>query len=223
MDNNSLIPYDGIPTELVEAQKKKFEEAITNLITGTTPKDFIFQREAGKRRDGSPVYVDYVPGWWFISQLNALFGYFWDFEIEEQAIGTENCWVRGKLTIKDPRTNLTVTKSAFGGSKLKSKDNPAIDIGDDLKSAATDALKKAATLLGVAADVYGRREVKEETSGKAKLIALYNLAEKKGVTKEVIATFSDNLFKKSPEELTEADILILMGEVRKKAAEGEKE
>lgn len=221
MDNDSLIPYNGIPPELVEVQKKKQEESLTNLITGITPKDFIFQREAGKRRDGSPVYVDYVPGWWFIGQLNALFGYFWDFEISEHGIGEYSCWVKGKLTVRSATTGLTVTKTAFGGSKLKSKDNPAIDIGDDLKSAATDALKKAATLLGLAADVYGRREVKEETSGKARLNSLYKLAEKKGMSEEEVALLSKKEFKEPPELLTESDILTLMGKVREVSSKGE--
>ena len=205
----SLIPYDSIPTELVEAQKAKYLGALTNLVTGVTPKDAIFQRPVGKGVD-----VAYVPGWWFISQLNALFGYYWDFEIEDQGIGENNCWVRGKLTVKDPRTGLTVTKSSFGGSKLKSKENSAIDIGDDLKSASTDALKKAATLFGIASDVYGRRETQEETKSKAQLEGLYKVGESKGLDKAVVATISERMFGKSPDELTEIDVLALIREVR---------
>lgn len=211
--DKSLIRTDGIPPELIELQKSKRTAALTNLVSGKTPKEVVFPKPMGRGRN-----VDYVPGWWFVEQLNALFGYYWDFEIEDQGIGEGNCWVRGKLTVKDPVSDLTVTKSAFGGSRLKSKENPAIDIGDDLKSAATDALKKAATLLGIAADVYGKREVQEETTSEKQLVTLYSIAEKKGVTKEEVASMSSKKFGKSPEELAEVDILALIGEVRSLAA-----
>lgn len=210
MVDRSLIRYDGIPPELVEAQKAKQLAALTCLITGETPKDVIFQRKVSKDRE-----VDYVPGWWFINQLNALFGYFWDFEIEAQEIGQENCWVRGKLTIKDPKSGLSVTKTAFGGSKIKSRDNPAIDIGDDLKAAATDSLKKAATLLGLASDIYGKREVLTETLGtRSQLQSLYTIGEKKGIGRDEIVKLSMDKYQKNPEELESIDVLTLLREVR---------
>ena len=84
----SLIRVNGKDPELEGLQRAKFDEAIRNLVTGTTPKDVIFQRPA---RGG--LQVAYVPGWWFIQQLNALFGYLWDFEILEQDIGKRQVWV----------------------------------------------------------------------------------------------------------------------------------
>jgi len=211
VDNDSLISYTEIPPELAEAQKKKYTEALTNLVEGKTPKDVVYQRKVSKDRE-----VDYVPGWWFISQLNALFGYNWDFEILDQAIGTDNIWVKGKLTVRS-KSGMTITKTAYGGSRIKSKDNPAIDIGDDLKSAATDALKKAATLLGMASDIYGRREVLTETMGtRAQLQSLYSVGEKKGVGKDVIEKLSQEKFKKSTEELEAIDVLTLIREIRSK-------
>lgn len=216
-----LIPEEGGFLEegqpdLGKIQKEKYQKALTNLVSGQTPKDAVFQKPMGRG-----VSVDYVPGWWFVEQLNALFGYYWDFEIESHEVGTESCWVKGKLTIKDPKSNLTVTKSAFGGSKIKSKGNPAIDIGDDLKSAATDALKKAATLLGIAADIYGRREVQSETSSKTQLTSLYSIAEKRSISKEKIEELSQKEFSKSLDELTEIDILALIRKVRSLATEKE--
>ena len=70
-ENRSLISVETGENELLEIQKTKYKEAITNLVTGKTPKDVVFQRPAGRG-----VNVDYVPGWWFVGQLNALFGYF---------------------------------------------------------------------------------------------------------------------------------------------------
>ena len=217
-ENKSLIsvPEEGGYLEegkpdLGKIQRSKYEEAITNLVTGATPREVVFQRPAGRG-----VNVDYVPGWWFVGQLNALFGYFWDFEIIDHAVGDNQCWVKGKLTIKDPKTGLTVTKSAFGGSKLKSKENQAIDIGDDLKTAATDALKKAATLLGIAADIYGKREKLDETAASSsQLKALYKAGEGKGLTKEQVDALSEKLFKDTPAKLETVKVLQLLNEIRK--------
>lgn len=205
----SLISTDI--QELVDILEGKNKEALSNLVRGQTPKEVIFQRPAGKG-----VNVDYVPGWWFIQQLNALFGYFWDFEIEEQGIGEDSCWVRGKLTVQVPSNPLTkVVKTAFGGCKLKSKGNPAIDIGDDLKAAATDALKKAATLLGMASDIYGKREIQSETGGtKAQLVTLFKVGEDRGLDKKAVTDISTKLFSKGPEELESIDVLALIREVR---------
>ena len=216
MDSLIKVPKEvagsknNLPAELSEIQDRKYNEALTNLITGKTPKDVVYQRKISQKAS-----ADYVPGWWFIGQLNALFGYYWDFEIEDQGIGTENCWVRGKLTVKDPNTGITVSKSSFGGSKLKSKENSAIDIGDDLKSAATDSLKKAATLLGIASDIYGKREIISETTGaKEQLNSLYEIGESRGMTKEQVDNYCREKKSSLPDELDTADILGLMTELR---------
>jgi hypothetical protein len=213
MENNSLIVPDdntvGIDT-LNSIQIEKRNTALTNLITGKTPKSVIFQKPQG----GGSV-ADYVPGWWFVEQLNSLFGYYWDFEIVDQFIGQDQIWVKGKLTVKSPTSDITVTKTAFGGSKIKSKANPAIDIGDDLKSAATDALKKAATLLGIAADVYGQREVLSSTAPqKTQLDSLYRIGLKKGMDKAAVADFVKGKLKQPIDELEAAAILGMINIIR---------
>ena len=59
--------------------------------------------------------------------------------------------VLGELRVGD------TVKQAFGGSDItRSRDGGnSISVADDLKSAATDALKKCATLFGVALHLYG--------------------------------------------------------------------
>ena len=42
------------------------------------------------------------------------------------------------------------------------KSGGMLDYGNDLKSACTDSLKKAASLLGIASDIYGKSEFKQE-------------------------------------------------------------
>jgi hypothetical protein len=69
----------------------------------------------------------------------------------------------GKLTIQSNGT--TITKMQFGNKEIICKrgtDQP-LSIGNDLKSATTDALKKCAAELGIAADIYNAEEFREVT------------------------------------------------------------
>lgn len=78
-----------------------------------------------------------------------------------------------KMTDKEGRTveidEVRLRKSSFGGSDIKiyskgENAGMAMDVGDDLKSAASDLLKKCASLFGICSDLYGKRE-KEAESG----------------------------------------------------------
>ena len=162
----SIVPIDQSEKrdELRELQQKKLEQAVSNLVRGKTPKSAVMKRQA---RGG--MSVDYVPGWYMVDQLNALFNYKWDFDIVEQGIfNNKQVWVKGKLIAHTSQGD--IVKMAFGGSDIKtSKDGTVIDIGDDFKAAATDAMKKAATLFGIAADVYGKREKEEGEEPKKEL------------------------------------------------------
>lgn len=77
----------------------------------------------------------------------------WDFSVEKYEIFDEEVVVLGKLVIEG-----TMTKFAFGGSPItRSRDGRPLSIADDLKSAASDALKKSASLAGVALELHGGR------------------------------------------------------------------
>lgn len=215
--DKELVPVRDEFADLQEIKKQKYEAALANLITGKTPKDVIYQRPI---RGGAS--VDYVPGWWFIEQLNSLFGYLWDFEVSDQNIGQKQVWVKGKLTVKT-LDGLTVSKTAFGGSDIKTysdrsdKAGLVIDIGDDLKAAATDSLKKAATLLGLASDIYGQREIIEQTGpGKSQLDALYKVGTSKGMDKEKVDDFCMQKHGKLPNEIETVLVLGLIQEFRQK-------
>lgn len=219
VDNDkSLIPLPGDEfPDLEEIKKSKYEAALRNLITGITPRDVIYQKPA---RGGAD--IDYVPGWWFVEQLNALFGYLWDFEVVEQFVGEKQVWVKGKLTVKSS-SGLTVSKTAFGGSDIKKysdrseKAGQVIDIGDDLKAAATDAMKKASTLLGMAADIYGKREKLEQgRSDKSQLNALYKVGSSKDMSKEQVDDLCMKKHDKTPDELESIEVLGLISELRSK-------
>ena len=128
-------------------------------IGAVTPSEFIRTRPGRGGKTFSYVEAGYV-----IDLLNTTFNGMWDFNIEEQQVGQGQVWVRGKLTVKFPVYNPdksihsieTLSKTQFGGSDIKTAQGTttAIDIADDLKAAASDSLKKCASLFGFAADIY---------------------------------------------------------------------
>ena len=106
-----------------------------------------------KQRQGNFGHIlDYVEGHVVTSRLNDAFEGNWSFEIVKYRIlkETKEVIVLGKLIAEN------VTKMAFGSKEMAiNKDtNAIISLGDDLKSASTDALKKAASLLGVGLYLY---------------------------------------------------------------------
>jgi hypothetical protein len=91
----------------------------------------------------------YVEGAEYIRRLNDAFESEWSFEIVQHHIRDTEVLVIGQLTAAG------VTKMAFGGSSITvSREGEVVSIADDLKAAATDALKKAASLLGVGLHLY---------------------------------------------------------------------
>lgn len=140
-----------------------------------TPKEHISERPAkggGKWSYVTGVYVKKI--------LNLMFGWDWDFEIVDEKfdLGIGQCYVKGKLTCRTQ--NKTIVKMQFGRADIKFKtewiptEQPdgstknikttttqPLDIGNDLKAATTDALKKCASELGIASDVYAPNEFKE--------------------------------------------------------------
>ena len=105
---------------------------------------------------------DYVTGTYIKKVLNYTFGFQWDFEIKEHGEKGNMVWVLGKLTIKDNNGKPRIIKEQFGRADVKQKKTGGdLDFGNDLKAAATDALKKCASELGIASDIYGKNEFKE--------------------------------------------------------------
>lgn len=124
-----------------------------------TPQNHIYERPA----KGGGVW-QYVTGTYVKKVLNYTFGWAWNFEIKDHGKEGRLIWVLGKLTILHPKTfQPMMIKEQFGRAEAKTKKNSDdyLDYGNDLKAAATDALKKCAAELGIASDVYGKNEFKE--------------------------------------------------------------
>lgn len=105
-----------------------------------------------KTRPGSfGADLSYVEAHEYVKRLNQALDGVWSFEITAHQVTDAECIVIGKLTADN------VVKMAFGGSDIKRRKETGeiICLADDLKSASTDALKKAASLLGVGLHLYG--------------------------------------------------------------------
>lgn len=116
-----------------------------DILTRPFPPEVVKQRQgqAGK-------VLSYVETHTVISRLNEGCEA-WDFTVEKYEVLDDEVVVLGKLVIEG-----TVTKFAFGGSAItRDRDGRAVSVADDLKSAASDALKKSASLLGVGLELYG--------------------------------------------------------------------
>ncbi len=107
-----------------------------------------------KQRDGNfGKRLDYIEGHAVIQRLNEALDAQWSFAILEHHIlkETDEVMVLGQLKTGE------VVKSQFGSSRItraKETGEP-ISLADDYKAAATDSLKKCATMLGVGLHLYG--------------------------------------------------------------------
>ena len=110
-----------------------------------------FSPEMIKQREGiHGQMLDYVEGWAVIERLNQAFESDWTFEVEQHEILDEEVLVLGRFRADG------IVKMQFGSNAITRAEETGkpISIGDDLKGAATDALKKCASLLGVGLQLY---------------------------------------------------------------------
>src|SRR5688572_12144160 len=110
-----------------------------------------FAPEQIKQRHGTNGDVlDYIEGSAVIQRLNECFDSEWIFEIQEHRTYDDEVVVLGKLTAQG------VTKAQFGKSRITRSrvDKSIVSLGDDLKAATTDCLKKCATMFGIGLHLY---------------------------------------------------------------------
>jgi hypothetical protein len=95
-----------------------------------------------------------------------MMGWDWSFEIISKEVLYGEAIVMGKLTCNS--NGKSIVKMQFGNKDIiyrketdKDGNRVPLSIGNDLKAAATDALKKCAAELGIAADIYNKMDFKE--------------------------------------------------------------
>ena len=124
-----------------------------DVLTKPFRKDQLKQREG--QRGKVLTYVDVAA---VIERLNEACES-WSFEVMKHEIQDGEAIVLGKLTADG------VVKMTFGGSNITvDRVGSIVSLADDLKAAASDALKKAASMLGVGLELYGgsRRDERDE-------------------------------------------------------------
>ena len=147
------------------------EKQVIKLVQ-RTPDQFVLRRK-GK----AGMAFSYVTGHYIKKVLNFTFGWNWDFRIVKQEVfGMGELWAQvitqGELTVKDDAGH-TITKADVGKQDIKYRKDTRIplDLGNDFKGSATDCLKRCAVQLGIAGDVYGNQEYREETGQEVVQIA----------------------------------------------------
>jgi hypothetical protein len=153
--------------EQISRTKSIFNSNQVQKIFNSTASRFKYQRPAKGGGQWTYVKSSYVR-----KVLDGIFGFDWDFEIEtsvseafEIAKVTKVCVVKGTLTgrVEFEGKLRAIKKTQFGRSEVKFKKDSVetLDFGNDMKAATSDCLKKCASLLGIAADVYEAEEFQE--------------------------------------------------------------
>lgn len=165
------------PTSAVSVHDRE-EQDIYRQATALFPTE----KYQTDRRGG--VDITYLEGETITTRLNETFLYGWAFEVVADGINedADECWAHGRLTVWRRATtrSYTVTESdgksttsttftetltpihrdQYGSQKIKrsrSSGKP-LDIGFDMKGAATDALKKCASLMGVGLHLWSKAD-----------------------------------------------------------------
>lgn len=160
---------DLMPTDMGKGKNKYSltktwlsEKQLIRVLQKTPP------QHVHKRKGRGGMEFEYVTGTYMKKCLNYAFGWNWDFEIiEENVYGLESkngqIVVKGRLTVKNETGEHTITKTQYGGAEVKylRESKKPMDLGNDFKAAATDALKKCAAELGFASDIYGKNEFRD--------------------------------------------------------------
>ena len=111
-----------------------------------------FSPDQIKQREGNFGKLDYIEGHSVIQRLNEAFESEWSFSILKHEIleATDEVIVLGELKAGD------VVKTQFGSSRITRarETGEIVSLADDFKAAATDCIKKCASLLGVGLHLY---------------------------------------------------------------------
>jgi hypothetical protein len=129
------------------------EDQISQIMQ-PTPSQYIEMRPGRGNTRLAYVTVSYV-----IWKLNEVFGFDWDVKYGEPLVDltAKNVTVKTTLTVRGVHAEggaWKLVKEQFGQDDLTVRNGEAQGLGDSIKSAASDGLKKCASLLGLFFDVY---------------------------------------------------------------------
>ena len=182
------------------------------------------------RRGSGGKSLSYVEGTHYITRLNDAFDGKWSFEIVEHEVKGREMLVLGKLSAGE------VVKMAFGGSviTMSRETGEIVSQSGDLKAAATDALKKACSLLGIGLHLYSScrtteqkpstrqeppaastdsEEGKQPRLTQRQLSAIWGMGRSLGLTGEQIREKCLEMFAVNPEFMSKTDASAFIGEL----------
>lgn len=160
--------------DIVTLDQKQFLEMVGELPFSKQQINLLMQKTPNKFIKSRPIpgggNADFVEGSYVIGLLNLVTGYQWDFDVLEEKEAHEQIIIRGRLTIQT-QNGKTLGKTQYGRAPIKYKTTlvggkkvpteKTVDYGNDHKAAVTDAIKKCASLFGVAWDVFGKEDTRE--------------------------------------------------------------
>ena len=137
------------------------ERPIMDILGREFPEECVKKRRIMKS-NGDIKMLDYIPGDKVIQRLNDVFKLNWSFEVADKHIDVEarQIAVLGRLTAR-VGSSLKIAEQWGGTFVSVNYEGRIISLGDDLKIATTDAMKKCATQLGVALYLYDENDVSE--------------------------------------------------------------
>lgn len=135
-----------------------FNKEQQGILNKPTPKDCVYYRPGRGGTEFTYVSIGYMTGQ--LDKVCLQHGMIWSFNtaevVPELISKTGHIVVRGKLIIMDSNGRIVRTLEQYGSADvkiLKGTSKP-VDLGDDFKAAASDALKKCCSMLGIARDIY---------------------------------------------------------------------
>ena len=173
--------------------------------------------------------LDYIEASSVIQRLNDVLDGNWSFEIIDYRIEEEEVYVKGQLTVG------IITKQQFGGSQItrKKDSKEIICISDDLKAAASDCLKKCATLFGVGLSLYANTNSHKPTSignrngnqpnsngriTNAQITELFSTCKSNGILQSQVIKAAKDIYQKSISNLTGIEARNLIEQLTKRTA-----
>jgi hypothetical protein len=157
------------------------------LLMKRTPDKFVRTRPA----KGGGTWT-YVSGGYIRKVLNLMFGWDWDFEVLSEVVQANQVIVKGKLTCRV--NGKAIVKTQFGCKEIMYKrgTQDPLNLGNDYKAAATDALKKCAADIGIASDIYGKDEFREIAVNTESAEETHNSKEKQRVEKHILQASTED-------------------------------
>ena len=167
-----------------------------------------FPVEAIKQRKGNFGNVlDYAESSTVIQRLNDVLEGRWSFEILNYQVDPDEVIVKGQLTVA------SLVKQQFGGSKItrQKESGEPVSISDDLKAAASDCLKKCASLFGVGLYLYSsgnghkpQRNIgnRNDRVTNKEITELFSTCKANGIPQSLVIKTAKEVYRKPISQLT---------------------